>query len=101
MAFYALLVRPSERNVRPSNSSYNFDIITHILIMPSSPQDAQIHGSVGLQATELHRGRCASNLCTGWPLDLCQMETDPSVKNIISRQAGLQLQFNTTHLQNR
>lgn len=59
-------------------------MVTHSLILASSPADAHRHGSVGLQATALHRGRCASSFSRKWPLGICQMKTQPSSTTDVS-----------------
>ena len=54
--------------------------ITHIRTLPSSPAVANMHGSVGFQATALQLVWCASICCTKIPVNLCQMKTWPSRK---------------------
>jgi hypothetical protein len=51
---------------------------THIRTLPSSPPVANMHGSVGFQATALQLVWWASTSCTRIPVNLCQMKTCPS-----------------------
>ena len=76
----ALAVRPAEeRKTTHQYRDYREEEgNTHIRTLPSSPAVANMHGSVGFQATALQLVWCVSTCCTKMPVNLCQMKTCPS-----------------------